>query len=412
MARKYKTEVVLIHPTNRMLASPRAYFPLSLLYIGAMLEQEGALVKIADLRGRGTDIAQIPKGDIYAFTATTGDIDECKEIATRLKKRTPESITVLGGAHATTMPEDCTDYFDAIVQGDGELAIIDVLNGKRDVITHPLEADLDIIPFPARHLIGEAGFSYTMFAGEKYGTNPKATVLITSRGCPFNCAFCANWDRHVRFRKPEKVAEEIKEIVDNWNCRHFHFEDDTFSINATRVFQLCDALKPLDVKWKAHTRSECMSYEVAQKMKEAGCVEVAFGVESADNLVLDKANKGVTAEEHRDAIIAAKEAGLIAKVYWIAGLPFETKHTIELNKQFMIEVKPDKWSLSRLTPFPGCDIWNHPAKYGVNWIDKDFSHFWNFPEHTTIEYEDTTGAELDRRYEELYAWLRSDIWKK
>ena len=412
MASEYKTKVVLIHPTNRMLASPRSYFPLSLLYIGAMLEQEGALVKIADLRGRGTDIAQIPEGDIYAFTATTGDIDESKEIAARLKKRTPQSITVLGGAHATIMPEDCITHFDAIVRGDGELAITDVLNGKRGVVSHTLEANLDIIPFPARHLIGEAGFSYSMFAGEKYGTNQKATVIISSRGCPFNCTFCANWDRRVRFRKPEKVAEEIKEVVDKWNCRHFYFEDDTFAINTTRAFQLCEELKPLCVKWKAHTRSECMSPEIAKKMKEAGCVEVAFGVESADNLVLEKAKKGVTAEEHRDAVLVAKEAGLIAKVYWITGLPLETKHTIELNKQFMIQVKPDKWLLSRFTPYPGCDIWNHPDRYGVKWIDRDFTHFWNFPEHTTIEYEDTSRAELDSRYEEFYTWLKSDIWKK
>lgn len=412
MASKYKTKVVLIHPTNRMLVDPQSYFPLSLLYIGAMLEQEGALVEIADLRGKDINITQIPKGDIYAFTATTGDIDECKEIAMRLKKSNPKSVTVIGGAHATIMPADCANHFDAIVRGDGELAIIDVLNGKRGIITHPLEGDLDTLPFPARHLIGEAGFSHTMFAGEKYGTNPKTTVIISSRGCPFNCSFCANWDRRVRFRKPERVAEEIKGVVDKWNCRYFHFEDDTFSVSTNRVFQLCEELKSLGVKWKVHTRSECMNYEVAKEMKDAGCVEVAFGVESADDFVLQKANKGVTAEDHRDAVLVAKEAGLVAKVYWITGLPIETKHTIELNKQFMIQTKPDKWSLSRLTPYPGCDIWNHPEKYGVKWIDEDFLHFWNFPEHTTIEYEDTSREELDRRYKEFYVWLKSDIWKK
>ena len=411
MASKHRTKVVLIHPTNRMLTSPRSYFPLSLLYIGAMLEQEGVSVVIADLRGRGIDIAQIPEGDIYAFTATTGDIGECKEIATLLKKRSPQSIRVIGGAHATVMPEDCITCFDAIVRGDGELAIIDVLNGKRGLITHVIDSDLDAIPFPARHLIGEAGFSYSMFVGEKYGINPKTTVIISSRGCPFNCSFCANWDRHVRFRNPEKVAEEIKEVVDKWDCRHFHFEDDTFSINTNRVFRLCDELKPLAIKWKAHTRSECMNYEVAKKMKDSGCVEVAFGVESADDLVLEKANKGVTAEEHKDAVLVAKEAGLIAKVYLITGLPLETRHTIELNKQFLIQTKPDKWSLSRFTPFPGCDIWTNPDKYGVKWIDREFSHFWNFPEHTTIEYEDTSAEELDLRYGEFYLWLKSDIWK-
>src|SRR3990170_2837616 len=177
----YMSKITLIHPSNRFLSSPTMYFSLGLLYIAAVLERAGHQVKISDLRGGGH---YIPKADFYGITATTSmEIIHAKQIARRLKRRDPESVTIIGGHHALYFPNECLKHFDVVVVGEGERAIIDVVEGgKRGIIQGGITRDLDNVPFPARHLLPEnAIFSNALFEGEKYGNGPKATTILTSR---------------------------------------------------------------------------------------------------------------------------------------------------------------------------------------------------------------------------------------
>lgn len=410
-------KICLIQPPNPLLASPEMYFPLSLLYLGAVLEKHGHQVAIFDLRRlRATlDIMDFPKADFYGITATTGEIEYAKTIAKLLKKKYPSCITIVGGAHPSLMSKDCVDDFDYVVVGEGERAIITIVETKPlpGIIGGSAIYHLDTLPFPARHLLPEpAVFTNNLYPGEKYGTGPKATSVISSRGCPYNCAFCANIPQPVRFRKPEPFVSEIKYLRDRYDCHHFRFLDDTFTLDKGRVLEICELLESLKIHYKCHTRSNLLDAETCQAFKKSGCEEMGLGVETADNQVLELINKRETVDDHWQAVRLIKEAGMRAKVYWMVGLPGETWKTIDLNERFMQIAKPDKWTLSTFMPYPGCDIEKNPAKYGVKILSKNYSDYWNFPDMIKVE---TTVADIIELYEHrrvFYKYLKSEEWKK
>lgn len=410
-------KICLIQPPNPLLASPEMYFPLSLLYLGAVLEKHGHQVSIFDLRRlRATlDIMDFPKADFYGITATTGEIKYAKTIAKLLKKKYPGCVTIIGGAHPSLLSKDCVDDFDYVVVGEGERAILTIVetNPSPGIIGGSAIYHLDTLPFPARHLLPEpAVFTNNLFPGEKYGTGPKATSVISSRGCPYNCAFCANIPQPVRFRKPEPFVSEIKYLQDHYDCHHFRFLDDTFTLDKGRVLEICERLEPLKVHYKCHTRSNLLDEETCRAFKKSGCEEMGLGVETADNDVLELINKRETVEDHKNAVRLIKEAGMRAKVYWMTSLPGETWKTIKLNKQFMRETKPDKFTVSVFMPYPGCDIAKHPLKYGVEILSVDWSRYWNFPESSVIESDVAFNEELNEHYRHFYGFCKSEAWKK
>lgn len=397
-------DIVLVQPPNPMLSDPTTRWPLGLGYLEAVLVKAGYKVGIADLRVKKVDVSLIPEAQIVGITATTGEIGMAKEIARLVKQRDPAVRTVIGGAHATYLPLDCWGTFDAVVIGEGENEILGLLGGEAAYRLN----DLDTLPFPVRHPFS---FSYTLFEGAGYGKGPKATSIITSKGCPFTCAFCQTKPLQVRFRSAENVAEEIKQIQRDWSCSHFRIEDDTFTLKPERVFELCRLLWPLEVHWRCHTRSDLFNTDMARAMRAAGCDEVGFGVESADQRVLDIVNKKETLEQHIKAIRIAEDSGMKSKAFFMTGLPEETDEIVSLTKDFLEKAQPSKIILSRFTPYPGSDVWAHPEKYGVAWIDPEFQNYWNFPHATTITYQDTSAEVLNKHYKELHELLWSDEWR-
>ncbi|GAH20951.1 unnamed protein product, partial [marine sediment metagenome] len=375
----------LVQPPNPVLSDPTTRWPLGLAYLEAMLLRASAKVTLADLRDKEIDVGLIPDAPIVGITATTGEIISAKKIANLVKKRNPKTVTVVGGTHATYLPDDCLGYFDLVVVGEAEYTVEAILKGEYagPLITGKPVGDLDALPLPMRHPFS---FSETLFEGAGYGKGPKTTSIITSRGCPFSCAFCQEKPRPVRFRSPKNVAEELKEIVDKWDCHHFRFEDDSFTLKPERVFEICHLLEPLRVHWRCHTRSDLFDREMARAMRLAGCDEVGFGVESADQHVLNIVNKKETLEEHIKAIRIAEDSGIKAKAFFMTGLPGETDEIVDLTRRFLERAQPSKVILSRFTPYPGSQIWANADKYNVAWIDPDFNHYWNFPESTTVTY--------------------------
>lgn len=411
----------LVQPPNPVLSDPTTRWPLGLAYLEAMLLRASAKVTLADLRDKEIDVGLIPDAPIVGITATTGEIISAKKIANLVKKRNPKTVTVVGGTHATYLPDDCLGYFDLVVVGEAEYTVEAILKGEYagPLITGKPVGDLDALPLPMRHPFS---FSETLFEGAGYGKGPKTTSIITSRGCPFSCAFCQEKPRPVRFRSPKNVAEELKEIVDKWDCHHFRFEDDSFTLKPERVFEICHLLEPLRVHWRCHTRSDLFDREMARAMRLAGCDEVGFGVESTDQHVLNIVNKEETLEEHIKAIRIAEDSGIKAKAFFMTGLPGETDEIVDLTCRFLERAQPSKVILSRFTPYPGSQIWANADKYNVAWIDPDFNHYWNFPESTTVTYLEPARDfenvgrcqmcidKMNRRYDELHHLLWSGSW--
>lgn len=404
----------LIELPNLALENPEMYHPLGLLYIAAMVEEAGYDLEIADLR---SGEKPLPEAEFYGFSCTTPEINYAKEIARKVNGK-----TIVGGPHPSLLPNDCLNDFDYIVRGEGEVVILQILAGSLEasVINAPRIIELDAIPLPARHRVKDP-FSDTLFTGERYGVGEKTASLIVSRGCPYSCSFCGNiYQNPVAYRSVENILFEIWKLKKQ-GVRHLRFVDDNFTLHPD-FEKLCFALKDREMHYRCHTRSNLIDKEKAQWLKYSGCEECSLGVESADVIVLDINNKKETPERHGDAIKILKDAGLRSKVYLMSGLPGETDKTMELNKEFMIKYKPDKWTLSTFTPYPGCDIFNNPDKYDVEIVNKDWSNWWNFV--MPVEGKELPGRagyvhilkgqtkeQMGERHDKFYEWLKKEDWK-
>ena len=405
-------DVVFVMLPNPQLRTPTMYYGLGIFYLAAVLRKKGVSVGVVDMRGsEQVDLDMIPLTKWICISATTGEIGFAKYLAQNIKNGTK---TVLGGAHATLIPEDCTNLFDHIVVGEGEDVIFPLIDGKeamQPIIEADRIQDLDNLPFPAWNLLPENHmFSLTLMPGERYGSLKPAATIIGSRGCPFKCAFCANMLKlPVVKRSPSSIALEMKTLKEYYGVHNFRLEDDNITVSKEWLKYLCMEVKDVNVKWKCHSRANLIDLEMCEWMKDAGCVEVGMGLESADPFVLNRVSKDITVEDAAIAVNYIQKAGMRAKVYLMSGLPGETEMTIRRNITFMQTVKPDKWTLSRFTPYPGCAIWNEPDKFDIKILSRDFSHYWNFPDTSIHELRNATRQTLDRRFHKLYDWLEEHI---
>jgi len=354
------------------LSEPRMYFPLGILYLAGMAEEAGCEVEIADCRD---GIKKLPNAKYYGFSCVTPHINQAKRMSQGLKGQ-----TVIGGSHPTVAPEDCQGYFDYIVRGEGEETLLDILNGQYPnggIINSSRIRDLDIIPNPAWHKIKNP-FSKTLFTGARYGEGELSAPIMASRGCPYACAFCGNMLRTpVIFRSVDSIASEIFLLKIEYGIRKFRFVDDNFTIHPN-LEDLCKEIKEFHISYRCHTRANFITPEKARLLRESGCEECSLGVESADDSVLKLNNKKLTVEQNKEAVRILHKSGLKVKIYWMSGLPGETDETIDKNIEFMQELKPAKWTLSCFAPYPGCDIYNNPDKYGVEILNTNFDNYWNF----------------------------------
>lgn len=412
-------DFTFIQAPNQLLHPVMYPYSLGLLYLAAMLEEKGAKVACVDLRDWSridrTAASFIPHARYYGITATTPEMPDARKIAALLRRRLHSQV-IIGGVHATLQPEECLEHFDIVARGEWEYAICQLLekghpNGIINAATAP---DLDTLPFPARRLVGQRAWSYSLMPGEFHGQGEeRAAMLISSRGCPYHCAFCSSARTlPVRFRSPENVVEEVVELKERYKVRAFRDESDNLILNRQWLLKLCQLLKPLDVTWKGHGRSAQVTDEVCEALKEAGLVEFGLGIESADPEVLKLARKGETVEEHHRAIALLKKHGVISKIYLMAGLPGESDETVKLNMAFMRQAQPDKWTLSKFTPLPGSEIWQHPERFGARISADNSEGRWFFFGGFSIEYEHSSTRVLEARYKQLLDFLKGDSWRQ
>ena len=407
-------DLCLVECPNLALETPKMYMPLGNLYLSAMAKQKGYSVHLTDFRA---GINELPKARFYGFSCTTPQITVAKQLAKRVKGK-----TIVGGAHPSLLPDDCKE-FDYVVRGEGEYILLDILEGKvkPGVIAAPRIKDLDDLPYPDWDAVEEP-FSRTLYTGERYGMGGISMAIIASRGCPWSCSFCGNIYTSVTFRSVDNIIKEIIRLIKR-KVNHFRFVDDNFTIHPD-FEHLCKELGRYDIKFRCHTRSNLINQKRAELLAQSNCEECSLGIESADDHVLSLNNKKETSESHRRASQVLKNAGVKVKFYWMSGLPGETDKTIELNMQFMKDTQPNKWTLSTFTPYPGCDIFNHPEKFGITIINPDWENWWNFVFNVRnldlpgrLGYvhvlNGQTPEEMKARHDKFYYWLLEERnWKQ
>lgn len=380
MVKNSDLRIELLIPANPYLGDDKRNPPLGLLYIASIADEKGYSVKITDLRSRRLEELPglIGNADIYGVTASTPDYPMALEIARIAKSKNSSSWTVLGGIHATAVPKDISTDFDKVVIREGEHSFLQIIedykNGRKDqrFYESPYIENLDEIPFPARQLLPfDSVFSKDAFSvhGDYAGT------LITSRGCPNKCSFCSSevmWGKRVRFRSPDNVIGELEEMI-KMGIKSFRFQDDTMVLRKERLTELCKKMIPLGIKWRATTRVDHADLDMLKLMKDAGCEELAFGIESLLPEVWKINSKYINMEKIHDALENTRKAGLHSRLFFIIGLPGEKPGYANRLNKFLESENPDGVDVSTMVPYPGSDIFNNPQKYGFVLKPKDFS---------------------------------------
>lgn len=355
------------------------YPPLSLAYIASYLENHDFEVKILDLGVEHLDTNKLLRfvdkfsPQIIGFTSTTPTIMKVYELINTLRFEFPDIKYVLGGSHATALPEEALKHVDIVIRGEGEETFLEVVKAiktrkqidnikgisfkKNKKVFHnsdrALIANLDSIPLPAWHLLDLKKYHY--FGAKRH---PIASVF-TSRGCPYNCSFCNKniFSRKIRLRSNENIMKEVDLLVNQFGVKEIHISDDVFNINKKKTIDLCKNIQKrnYDLNFFPHNgvRVSSIDKQVLDAFWDAGFYGLAFGVESGDQKVLDYNSKGIKIAEIKKAFKLTKNYDFTTWGFFILGLPGETKTSAMKTAKLAIELNPDIAKFSILVPFPG-----------------------------------------------------------
>ncbi len=351
--------------------------PLNLLTLAAYVQKHGHKVAIADQLA-GEDVLKKIKGlkpDFVGITGTTAVISDAYEIAEWCRRNGLK--TILGGVHVSVMPEEALQYADYVVKGEGEDALVKILEGRAEkgIVTGKVITDLDELPKINRDMINVK--YYQKGKDRTPGThlhfvppNTRLNSVLFTRGCPFNCIFCHNSWRglRVRFNSAQRMIEEFKELERKYKTQAVFFMDDDLLCHKPRIKEFCRLYKKekLRIIWGCQARVSTIDREILKYLREANCKQITFGLESGCQRVLSMLkNDTTTVEQNRRAIKLVKEAGILACGSFMIGSPTETEEEIMQTKKFILENDLDGVGVSITTPFPGTKLWEMCREKGL-----------------------------------------------
>ena len=382
MHTKRNTRAVLVNPFIPQLDNDRMQPSGGLISIATFCQNQGYEVEVVDLAGKGNEddvFRFIPESNIYGISLYTATYNNSVNLVKSLRKKYPTAIFIAGGPHASALPHEVKRDFDCVVCGEGEYAFLSILNFFRngvpqkipDIIYAAPIDDLDRLPFPdfyrysdihsySRHILGMPSIS-----------------IDSSRGCNHKCRFCnsrvierGRW----RARSPENVKEEVQWHISN-GYKSFRFNDDNFLGDSRRALVLCNLLKPLGIKYRIFARAETLTEQLCNALSESGCVHIGVGIESMSNTMLALMRKAACVSNIQKGIHAARSAGIKTRGFFICGFPGETNETVYESIEGLNKLCLDEAIVYPCIPYPGTDLFTHPEKYGITWIDPDYSKY-------------------------------------
>ena len=375
--------------------------PMGLAYLASNIK--GHDVKILDLE-INSDLDGTLKEfnpDIVGITFTTPLYNQAMDLFKHIKELNSDIYTIAGGPHPTTLPNSVisSKYVDTVMVGEGEVAINKFLDNptKRVLTREPLIQDLDTIKFPARHLLENEKY---LFSVPGKGIVP-LTSFMSSRGCPFMCTFCSQhlmFGRKMRYRSIENCIEELKQIK-KMGINHLSMLDDTLGLDKERTYKLCNRIveEDLDITFEGYTRINIITKELLEKLKKAGLVRLSFGVESGNQEILNAIKKGINLEQIRKAYELADKVGIETRMSIIFGLPGETEETIKRTIKFMKSLKCNQAYVNIATPFPGTELYENAESGtgGMKLLTKDWKEYRRWG-NAVINVNDLSAKDLIR----------------
>lgn len=414
------SKIILIIPPSPWLISDTDLPFLGVLYISAYLKVRGIEVYVCDLSGLEQKDWKIPIGDYYGITGTSPNFPQIKQIAQILRNREPTCKIIAGGAHASTFPAHLLERteVDICVIGEGEQTVLEIMRGYalkeiagisykdgQDIRTNRsriLIETLDNIPMPDLKAIDFYKYAKSQIFSYLLGECTEATML-TARGCPYNCAFCAQsdiWKHRVRMHSVWRMIQEVKTLQSNYGVDLIYFVDDTFVLDKTRLIKFCDEIEKIGIKWHCLNRVDRCDFDLIKKMRDAGCIQMVFGFESGSDIMLKRMNKRATIRDAYKAIEVCESLGIQIRGQMIVGFPGETDQTVEETAKFIKKASyVTAFGIHQFQPFPGCDVWKNPEKYNY-FVDKD----------TEFQLYHTIGkrnfAPQDKQVREWFSYLK------
>ena len=402
-----KTHLTLLNPPYPRGAPEAIFIPLGISSLAAFLENNGYTVDVIDCQVLNLTQKELEdefrrlQPDLVGVSAATLTYEPALEIVKSAKRACPNCLTVLGGPHVTVMDERTvseSQETDVVVRGEGELTLLELaqlstnsnLKNLQDVagITfrkngkvfrtpdRPFIQNIDALPHPTlKH-----------FQLSKYRILGKTYLpIITSRGCPFQCAFCLSSQmcgKSFRARSPENVLDELEWLKNTYKADAFTFYDDTFTFDRARALEICEEMKKRKfiTPWDCRTRVDRVNKEVLATLSNANCQLIHFGVESGSQKMLNAMKKGTTVEQNEIAIKWAKEVGISVAISVIVGYPGETLDMLKKTIDFIRRTEPDYVYMCEAVPYPGTELYDLVKELGWG-LPSDWS---SYHEHTQI----------------------------
>ncbi len=380
-------------PSNAPWFHGKRLPPLGLMYIAAALEQAGHEVQMLDnylMQQSTEEVQQLVlklQPTIVGITCGSATYKKCVETAKAIKQVTPNCKIVVGGWHASYMPESLleTPEIDYAVMGEGERAITELAaflvrgdyfgastvagiacrSSSGVIKNEPRFINMDELPFPARHLLPL----------EKYDRNIEflkakpADIMSISRGCTFSCGFCETkklWGNINRQFSPQRVMAEVNDLVAQYGAKGIYFINDNFTMRKDQTVEFCDLLikSKLDLEWVCDTRVDLINQEVLEKMASAGCRTIWFGIESGSQKVLNHINRNITLAQIEDAFKMCRKAGIQIACSFMLGMPSETKEDLMVSFRFAEKLDADWCQFNVFIAYPDSPLWREMLETG------------------------------------------------
>jgi anaerobic magnesium-protoporphyrin IX monomethyl ester cyclase len=422
------TDPVLTRCSGVPAKAPYLWPPIGLAYLAAYArENSNAEISMLDAQAEDLDLQETAKRasgyDIVFVNAGTSSIERDLELCRAIKEN-GEAKTAIIGPHANYFHSELAreNGVDFALRGELENSITGLLGALekksplkkvkgiswkekgRVISTEKAELmkDLDALPFAARELLPYEKYYDILTKGKK------TDLLISSRGCPFHCGFCSSGaiaGHTYRPRSPKNVLNEVDEIIGRGRDDLLFF-DDTFTIDRKRVEKICEGLKKTGIEWRCLSRVDTVDKKLLEKMKESGCYQVQFGVESGSQKMLDAMKKGHSLKQAKETFEACNRLGIETVAFFVFGFPGETIESLEKTVAFAKSLDADFASFNIFTPLPGAEAFEKFAGGKKDWEKFDFTSasFCDIPTKTLVDAK-------NRAYRQFYI-KPSYLWNR
>jgi len=428
--------ILLVAPRVHLPIDTRSSPPLGLAYLAAISEKRGDEVCVYDGNVEPEALHNVVRRfrpDVAGLSANTIQIKSAWRDAAIIGAMS-SAVVVLGGPHPSILPDESLQQpgVDAVVRGEGEetwaelCATIeakgrarwveeasDILglsyngpDGPHHNADRPPIADPGALPWPAYHYFKMD--RYTNLQPTLDARSGPSYPILTSRGCPYNCSYCSQvGPRRWRARSPESVVAEWRWLVREMGAREIGVLDDSFNISRKRVMRICDLLieeRLNHVPWIMINgiRADLADEELLGRMRQAGCIRTAFGVESGNQDILDEViGKRLSLEQVREAFRAARAVGMETIGFFIIGLPGETEETMEQTIRLACELDPLVANFSMATPFPGTRMHEVVMREG-RLLLQDYDDYAFFEGRASFEMPGMPAELVERKWKEAY----------